>query len=168
MLQIKRYIALALMLAGTIATNSLPAFGQAVPFTATLGQSSSCTIVVNRNGSMVPNGAKTVLSSKLPGGESGEALVTPQNGIYTVSANTYGVWRRAPESLAAPNTTFQPSHSGTYRGRNLYGERTTPIRLRARNNRIAYLMDIHLIARKDPGFSFAQGGYSSEVSVLCE
>lgn len=154
--------------AGILSTYSLPAFSQAMPFTTTIGQSSSCTIVVNRNGSMVPNGDKTELSSKLPGGESGEALVTPQNGIYTVSANHYGIWRSSPEPLTAPNTTFQPSHSGTYRGSTLYGERTTPVRLRARNNRIAYLMDIDLVATKDPGFSFAKGAYQSEVAVLCE
>ena len=163
-----RKYALAFVLAGTALTHTLPAFGQAMPFTVTIGQSSSCTIVVNRNGTMVPNAAKTVLSSKLAGGESAEALVTPQNGIYTVSANTYGVWQSAPEPLTAPNTTFQPSHSGTYRGSNLYGERTTPIRLRARRNTIAYLMDIDLVATKDPGFSFAKGGYQSEVAVLCE
>ena len=158
----------AFVLVGAVLTNSAPAFSQAMPFTATIGQSSSCTIVVNRNGTMVPNGSSTVLSSKLPGGQSGEALVTPQNGIYTVSANHYGIWRAGPEPLNAPNTSFQPSHSGTYRGSNLYGERTTPVRLRARNNRISYLMDIDLVATKDPGFSFAQGSYQSEVAVLCE
>ncbi len=139
-----------------------------MPFTVTVGQSSSCTVVVNRNGTLVPNGAGTILSSKLAGGLSGEALVTPQNGIYTVSANHYDVWRNGPEPLNAPNTTFQPSHSGTYRGRNLYGERTTPIRLRAIRNRIAYQMDIDLVVTKDPGFSFAQGNYQTEVAVLCE
>lgn len=159
------FIALA---AGLLMASHAPAFGNGLPFTATIGQSSSCTIVVNRNGSLVPNASASVLSSKLPGGESGEALVTPQNGIYTVSANHYGIWRSGPEPLNAPNTTFQPSHSGTYRGRNLYGERTTPIRLRARNNRISYLMDIDLVATKDPGFSFAEGSYQSEVAVLCE
>lgn len=156
------------VLVGLLSLSSTPAFSQSMPFTTTIGQSSSCTIVVNRNGTMVPNGANTVLSSKLAGGESGEALVTPQNGIYTVSANHYGIWRSGPEPVTAPNTTFQPSHSGTYRGRNLYGERTTPIRLRAINNTIAYLMDIDLVATKDPGFSFAEGGYQSEVAVLCE
>ncbi len=154
-----------ILLSSSVAT---PVLSQSMPFTATVGQSSSCTIVVNRNGAMVPNGANNVLSSKLPGGQSGEALVTPQNGIYTVSANHYNVWRSGPEPLNAPNTTFQPSHSGTYRGSTLYGERTTPIRLRAIRNTIAYLMDIDLVATKDPGFSFAQGAYQTEVAVLCE
>ena len=163
-----RSVALAVVLAGTTLSNSAPALAQSMPFTVTVGQSSSCTVVVNRNGTLVPNGAGTILSSKLAGGLSGEALVTPQNGIYTVSANHYDVWRNGPEPLNAPNTTFQPSHSGTYRGRNLYGERTTPIRLRAIRNRIAYLMDIDLVVTKDPGFSFAQGNYQTEVAVLCE
>ena len=154
-----------MLLSSSVATTAL---SQSMPFTATVGQSPSCTIVVNRNGTLVPNGAGTILSSKLAGGRSGEALVTPQNGIYTVSANHYNIWRSGPEPLIAPNTTFQPSHSGTYRGRTLYGERTTPIRLRAIRNRIAYLMDIDLVVSKDPGFSFAEGSYQSEVVVLCE
>ena len=163
-----RILLIGLIAAGLLATSPKPGFSQPMPFTATVGQSSSCTIVVNRNGTLVPNGAGTVLSSKLAGGQSGEALVTPQNGIYTVSANHYDIWRSGPEPLNAPNTTFQPSHSGTYRGSTLYGERTTPIRLRAIRNTIAYLMDIDLVATKDPGFSFAQGAYQTEVAVLCE
>ncbi|MDZ7824182.1 MAG: hypothetical protein U5K75_09210 [Ahrensia sp.] len=91
-------------------------YAQGTPFTVLVSKRTSCTVIVNRNGKLVPNAAKTVLSSKLVGGISGEALVTPQNGNYTVSANHYGIWRGSPEPTTAPNTTFQPSHSGTYRG----------------------------------------------------
>ncbi len=141
---------------------------QSVPFTGTIGQSSSCTIIVQRNGTMTPNAAKDQLSSKFAGGESAIAEVEPFNGIYTVSARPYEVWNSAPEDHSAPNTNWQASHSGTYRGNFLYGERTTPIRLRARNNRIAYLMEIHLEVAKTGGNTFANGGYSADVGVLCE
>lgn len=156
------------VLVGLVAVSSQSALAQSVPFTGTIGQSGSCTIVVQRNGTMVVNPAHDQMSSKFIGGESAIAEVAPFNGIYSVSATPYRVWNSAPESHAAPNTTWQASHSGTYRGNYLYGERTTPIGLRARNNRIAYLMEVHLVVNKTGGNTFPNGNYSADVGILCE
>lgn len=167
-MMIKKLLLTSGMMTTLIFAHAPVASGQSVPFTATIGQSSSCTIVVQRNGRLVPSADASTLSSKLPGGQSGLADVTPFNGRYSVSANHYDVWRNGPEPLSAPNTDFQPSHSGTYRGFQLWGERTTPIRLLARFNRRAVGVELDLVATKTDGSSFATGNYTTEVAVLCE
>lgn len=54
-----------------------------VPFSGSV--SSTCTIVVNSNGTIAPNATATVLGSKLAGGAAGQATITTNDASFNVS-----------------------------------------------------------------------------------
>lgn len=142
-----------------------------VTFTGNINSASSCTVIVNNNGTLGVSGNVRQLSSKIAGGTPGRATIL-QRGIYDVTATTLpnfsvgpvgadtGVTRQVRFSGVATNiaTGFSitiPEMNGSP------GFRVISTNINSRVN-----LNLHFIA--DRPTSFPSGPYQATVILRCE
>lgn len=139
--------------------------GQAFAVTGTVPFSGSvtdtCVITVGSPGTIMPNTAYNVLSSKEAGGAAGTATILATGNAYSVSANAPTSWSVSPGST--PATTFAAEYdlSGANTASNVSGSTLTALSHGSTN------VSIDLTATLASG-TYESGSYATTVVLLCE
>lgn len=130
-----------------------------VTFSGTV--SAACTInVVNGTGTLTPNGALTVMSSKNAGGAPAVVDVTTTGGVrLSVDAVTSAT---APATDVSA-TAWVPTYSMS--GAQTVAETGGSTLLTGSGTRA---LSVHLTGTKATGDSFTGGSYAATVTVRCE
>lgn len=155
----------SICLAGGLAVLSSQSHAQDIPFQGTVETPNFCTIFIRNNGTLAQNPDGSVLSSKLPGGQSAVADVR-SFGNYQVTAQHSQFWNTSPIPSHA-ETTFEPTFSGVslFNGVNFSEQAgNVPVFLRFFS---FTRMTIDLVATHNTA-SFPVGDYTSQVSLICE
>ena len=122
----------------------------------------SCTIVIGGAGTLAPDAGREVLSSEIPGGIPGTALVSATNSSYSLFYDIPSAFALAPAGF---------NHMVAFKG-NLSGNGATnfmnivagqQIRLKKGDTNVS----VNLSAAVQ-GASFASGQYSTEAVLRCE
>ena len=124
----------------------------------------TCTVVVTRNGTLDPRGANyTRLTSRSGPGTPGRANVTTTGPGFTVSVDPPSAFNTQPAADTSPET-FRAWHRSN--GATVYGTTQVPMPLNTGLSRIR----VHMDARKigGSGDTFSSGNYSASVTLRCE
>lgn len=139
---------------------------EGIPFGGAVSHNNSCSILIERNGTMALSADGMVFSSKLAGGVSGQALI--QSGAtYWITATTYQFWNMAPPD-GGTATTF----ASFFSGRSLingasFAELPSNYQVRFNSGYQRVRVNVNLVATRT-GSVFPPGNYRSEVVIRCE
>ena len=125
-----------------------------------------CSIVLQENGTLAPNGDNTLLSSKQPGGAPGKARVT-SFGAYDLTADEVSFFLSDPGNMSL-GSTFVARFSGqavNNRGRT-FAERDGGNAMRLRTGYSITDVTVNLDVTRPNGF--AAGDYTALTIVRCE
>ncbi|MFP1633224.1 hypothetical protein ACLB6G_15950 [Zhengella sp. ZM62] len=130
-----------------------------IPFNGSV--TDTCVITVGSAGTIMPNTAYTVLSSKEAGGAAGTATILATGNGYSVSADAPSAWSAAPAST--PATTFAAEYdlSGANSATNVSGNTQTAI------SHGSTSVNIDLTASLPSG-TYESGTYAATVVLRCE
>jgi hypothetical protein len=162
-----RYLIIAAMMSPLCALfASTQSSAATVEFSANVTPPNACTIVVQRDGLFGVSADQQILSSKLPGGQSGIADVY-SSANYSLTAETTGLFTTSP-SGGNLNTTFEARFSGVdiFRGRT-FSERNGSFQVNLRGGTSITRANVHLIATRT-GSAFPGGDYVANVTLRCE
>ena len=130
-----------------------------VPFNGTIVD--TCVITVGSGGTITPNSAYTVLSSKEAGGTSGRAALLVTGNSYSVTAEAPTAWSTAPASASSATFASEYDLSGANTAANVTGSTATRLANGTTN------VNVDLTATLPSG-NYEAGNYRAVVVLRCE
>ena len=130
-----------------------------IPFNGTIVD--TCVITVGSGGTIAPNSAYTVLSSKEAAGSAGKATLLVTGNAYSVTAEAPAAWSTAPASASSATFASEYDPSGANTAANVPGATATPLANGTTN------VDVDLTAALPSG-AYEAGTYRAVVVLRCE
>lgn len=130
-----------------------------IPFTATV--TSTCTIVIQRDGRLTLTNGDTILRSNTGGGNARVNVFTNVSGFEVTVDNPTGFDLEPAADVASPET-FETTMRG--RRNTVFGWTSGPETLNQGQTRLR----IRMIIRKSGGATFAGGDYRAIAPLRCE
>ncbi len=137
-----------------LATNYAVAATGNVEFNGTVD--TTCSIVVDQNGTLASANGGNVLSSKATGGAAGAATVTTTGYNFNVSVASPTAWVSGPTAADSYVADLTIGATTTAAG--------TPVSVGLGDTSV----DVDLVAAAASGTSFANGSYEAVVVLTCE
>lgn len=154
----KKFLKFAVVAAILAPVQAFAASGD-IPFNGTIVD--TCVITVGSGGTIAPNSAYSVLSSKEAAGTSGKATLLVTGNAYSVSAEAPAAWSTAPASASSAVFASEYDLSGANTAANVAGATATPLANGTTN------VNVDLTATLPSG-TYEAGTYRAIVVLRCE
>lgn len=156
--EMKSFLKFAIASAVLAPVQSFAASGD-VPFEGTIVD--TCVITVGSGGTITPNSAYNVLSSKEAGGSSGRAALLVTGDSYSVTAEAPTAWSVAPASASSATFAAEYDLAGANTASNVAGATATQLANGTTN------VNVDLTATLPSG-AYEAGNYRAVVVLRCE